>query len=384
MHVAVEGCVHGQLDLIYSKIREKEIADNIKVDLLLCCGDFQAIRNESDLEDLQCPPKYKAYHDFKDYYNGIKEAPVLTIFVGGNHEAPAFLKELYYGGWVAKNIYYMGHSGVVNVNGIRIAGLSGIYYHRDYTRGFFEQQPYDEHSKKSAYHVREYDVKKLQLIEEPIDIFLSHDWPRGIEHFGDTADLMRRKPFLTPDIQDRNLGNPHAWELLAKLKPRFWFAAHLHVKFEANVKHDFGNTYFLALDKPMPGRHYIEYLHVDPVQNIKHTNDEDVSICYDVEWLAIVALNAQKMPLNSFPSVVELNLNKPEEKDKNFIKRALMQETSEPHTVDGTALYPIPRPTSESIKEPAKQRTNLMTLLGLYDNDYFTAKRTARFKVKFK
>lgn len=42
------------------------------------------------------------------YYSGEKEAPVLTIFIGGNHEASNFLQELPYGGWVAKNIYYMG------------------------------------------------------------------------------------------------------------------------------------------------------------------------------------------------------------------------------------------------------------------------------------
>ena len=36
-------------------------------------------------------------------------------------------KELAYGGWVAPNIYYLGYAGVVSVNGVRIAGLSGIY-----------------------------------------------------------------------------------------------------------------------------------------------------------------------------------------------------------------------------------------------------------------
>ena len=47
--------------------------------------------------------------------------------VGGNHEASNYLWELYYGGWVAPKIYYLGHAGVVNFGGIRIAGLSGIY-----------------------------------------------------------------------------------------------------------------------------------------------------------------------------------------------------------------------------------------------------------------
>lgn len=47
--------------------------------------------------------------------------------VGGNHEAMNYLWELYYGGWVAPNIYYLGHAGVVKFGGIRIGGMSGIF-----------------------------------------------------------------------------------------------------------------------------------------------------------------------------------------------------------------------------------------------------------------
>lgn len=42
------------------------------------------------------------------YYSREKEAPVLTIFIGGNHEASNHLQELCYGGWAAPNIYYLG------------------------------------------------------------------------------------------------------------------------------------------------------------------------------------------------------------------------------------------------------------------------------------
>jgi len=52
--------------------------------------------------------------------------------VGGNHEASNYLWELYYGGWTAPNIYYLGHAGVINFGGARIAGLSGIYNSKHY------------------------------------------------------------------------------------------------------------------------------------------------------------------------------------------------------------------------------------------------------------
>ena len=45
------------------------------------------------------------------YYSGEKVAPVLTIFIGGNHEASNYLQELPYGGWAAPNISYLGYAG---------------------------------------------------------------------------------------------------------------------------------------------------------------------------------------------------------------------------------------------------------------------------------
>ncbi|GFE54894.1 Ser Thr phosphatase family protein [Babesia ovis] len=384
MHVAVEGCVHGDLDLIYAKIKEKEEADNIKVEILLCCGDFQAVRNENDLEDLACPPKYKEYHDFRDYYSGKKVAPLLTIFVGGNHEAPAFLKDLYYGGWVAKNIYYIGHSGVVNFNGLRIAGLSGIYDSKDYRKGFFETVPFNESTKRSAYHVREFDIKKLSLVEKPVDIFLSHDWPQGIERYGDLETLIKRKRHLEPDIERGKLGNPHTWELLGKLRPRYWFAAHLHVKFEAIVQHGEESTYFLALDKPLPRRQFIDFMFISPVKPQKRKQDEEANLCYDVEWLSIVATSAKDMPLNAFQSSVELKLRKPDDDVGKRVLDALVKQGCETCTINGSTEYKIPLPTIENIRQPEKQREAFMKMLEIPDNTYFSPKSGAKFEVKFK
>ena len=67
--------------------------------------------------------------------SGVKHAPVLTIFIGGNHEASNVLQSLYYGGWVAPNIYFLGYAGVVQFGGLRIGGLSGIYHNRHYRVG---------------------------------------------------------------------------------------------------------------------------------------------------------------------------------------------------------------------------------------------------------
>lgn len=64
MHIAVEGCSHGELDTIYNSISRLEEIHGFKVDLLLCCGDFQSVRNEQDLKCMACPIKYMHMHDF--------------------------------------------------------------------------------------------------------------------------------------------------------------------------------------------------------------------------------------------------------------------------------------------------------------------------------
>ncbi|RPB01918.1 DBR1-domain-containing protein [Choiromyces venosus 120613-1] len=238
IRIAIEGCGHGTLNAIYDSIKRTcKINKFPPVDLLIIGGDFQAVRNLRDLNVMSCPPKYRALGDFHEYYSGVRKAPMLTVFVGGNHEASSHLWELFYGGWVAPNIYYMGAASVLNFRGLRIGGLSGIYNGRDYLRAHDERLPYFPGEIKSIYHVRQYDVFKLYQIKEPVDVVISHDWPSGIEHHGDLDELLRRKSFFKSDIEKGELGSPPARSLLNKLKPRYWFSAHLHVKFAALVDH---------------------------------------------------------------------------------------------------------------------------------------------------
>lgn len=282
MKIAVEGCMHGDLDNVYATLLHLQRTENTKIDLLLCCGDFQAVRNENDLESLNCPAKFKSMESFWKYYSGQKVAPITTIFIGGNHEASNYLWELYYGGWAAPNIYFLGVAGVVKFGNIRIGGLSGIYNERHYRLGHHEKLPYSEDHIRSIYHVREYDVHKLMQVEEPIDIFLTHDWPCGITDYGNWKELVCKKPFFEKEIQNRTLGSKPAAELLQKLKPPYWFSAHLHCKFAALVQHGEGGpmTKFLALDKCLPGRKFLQIVEIE-------SEPGPYEIHFDEEWLAI-------------------------------------------------------------------------------------------------
>ena len=84
--------------------------------------------------------------------------PTPTTAVGGNHEAANYLWELYYGGWAAPDIFFLGYAGVVRFGGVRIGGLSGIFKEPHYGLGHFERPPYHAGSMRSAYHIRELEV----------------------------------------------------------------------------------------------------------------------------------------------------------------------------------------------------------------------------------
>ena len=134
--------------------------------------------------------------------------------------------------------------------------------------GHFETVPYNNSTLRSVYHIRSYDVAKLmqvrsivrslgscfvfdapQLPRSEPSIFLSHDWPISIPNHGDTASLLRRKPFFRSEVQTNTLGSPPLLALLRHIQPQFWFAAHLHVKFAAVFTHSIDSS----SAAPVPG-----------------------------------------------------------------------------------------------------------------------------------
>ena len=324
LNVAVVGCAHGQLSSIYSTLAHLSSSLSLPIHLLLCCGDFQATRSPADLSTLACPVKYRQLGSFPRWWSA-NAVPVPTVYIGGNHEASNVHMELPYGGWVCPGVFFLGLGAVIRVNGWRVGGLSGIYKSGDYYRGHHERLPLGEDGIRSVYHVREFDAWRLTLLAplstgqrrqeeqedggeggdwQGVDVFLSHDWPRGIEQHGDTEGLLRTKPFFREEVRSNSLGSEAAEWLLHALQPTFWFSAHLHVKFAALYKHELpvnreGRvTRFLALDKTLPGRDYMQLLPLTPTTERDEEMETgeaegEVRFQYDLEWLCVVKKTAE-------------------------------------------------------------------------------------------
>ena len=349
--LAVEGCCHGDLDRIYEILGEIESRESSKTDFMICCGDFQAIRTPEELETLACPPVYRHLKDFHKYWKGQSVPRCLTLFVGGNHEAPGHLREMYFGGFASKDIFYLGSSGVFKVNGLRIAGLSGIFKSRDYDKTISECPPYSEDTKRSAYHVRRFDVDKLMQLQQPIDIVVSHDWPTGITDFGDTENMLRLKDRtgqLRSEIQSGQLGNPYTMNLLKKLKPKFWLAGHMHIKYGALYEHPDGSvTRFLALDKCIPRRPFLQLLTLDNNGELTQQTSKGpestspAQVCLDLEWLAIIRENNELLPVPGTTGKASLSAVSPDEIEE--VRQLLRTTTVEPKPVEtetGDFIFP--------------------------------------------
>lgn len=136
---------------------------------------------------MHCPQKYKKLGNFYEYYNGTRDPYVTTVFIGGNHEAVNYSRELYFGGWASRGIYYLGQAGSIYVSKgdtkIRISGLSGIFNFRSFMNNKLEMLPLSGSDLITTYHCKQLEIFRMELLatntNQPFDIFLSHDWPTG-------------------------------------------------------------------------------------------------------------------------------------------------------------------------------------------------------------
>ena len=84
---------------------------------------------------------------------------------------------------------------------LSIVGPLRIPLNNPVMQGHYEQPPFDNDTMRSAYHIRQLDVYRLKQLHKPLDVFLSHDWPRGIAKYGNLQQLLSKKAFLRSEVR---------------------------------------------------------------------------------------------------------------------------------------------------------------------------------------
>jgi len=258
---------------------------------------------------------------------------------------------------------------VVDFCGLRIAGMSGIFHRENFKKGHFEKMPYAGDTKISAFHVREYELWKLLHLSSPIHMMLSHDWPDNVLAYGDTKALYS----LRPSFEGQPLGCEPYSILMNRLKPTCWFSAHMHVRFTATVLHKTKagqpqtSTKFLALDKAMPDRPFIEF-HTFEVPS---PNQPRV-LFYDIQWLAI--LRCVQKHLSKEPHDVTLpqitpaaEISKEIEWLSNIFSSPLAHQI--PVNFCRTVVPYSPKPKHTHLEKTDSQTQQFKKLIGLERNE---------------
>lgn len=273
MKVLVFGCVHGNFDEVYDTICATQ------PDISILNGDLQAFLSDRDLSSGFLKDKYENVGSFIKFFTGERLMPCLCICIGGNHENNAFMPLFPYGGFIARNIFYLGYCGVVNVviNGelIVISGVSGLskmhtrqdinqFLDRSLRRSLFIDNSWLRKDDVFGFvHTSPHDLALVHLFLRTLNeylsqdhmsdkslsnqpnvvrlLFLTHEWPCGVKRF--IPDRML-KSFLRQEPHDRvgGLYLGYLWRSLAEVlisheasfKP-VWLAAHMHNNVDISI-----------------------------------------------------------------------------------------------------------------------------------------------------
>lgn len=179
--------------------------------------------------------------------------------------------------------------------------------------------------------------------------------------------------FFRDDIESNTLGSPPAMELLERLYPSYWFSAHLHCKFAALIPEKGGArvTKFLALDKCLPKRKFLQILEV------RSQEDGLIQLDYDLEWLTILYLTnhllSVKNNIHYMPGQYGVGrwTYTPTTKEKQTVYKKFNCNLQIPHNFTRTVKPYDPHDTYIRVEQPRllinDQTTQFCQTLGIDD-----------------
>ncbi|CAL9132735.1 unnamed protein product [Musa textilis] len=155
MKIAVEGCLHGEMDKVYDTIRHIEKVENIKIDLLICCGDFQV------LQLLTCFISVARIFEFgtKSYHYLLTYQHVMNLFLEIDKSIIYPILELWQPTWSCANTNaFDGFDAVSSKGGDEVGEGDGIRFR-------LGRPPQTKTESHRVERGRNHDMKKTEFIK---------------------------------------------------------------------------------------------------------------------------------------------------------------------------------------------------------------------------
>jgi Icc-related predicted phosphoesterase len=208
------------------------------IDFVLQVGDFEPHRHARDLQSASIPKRYRDLGDFPAFHHGSATFDWPVTFIGGNHEPFGFLEEMPRGGRAAPNCRYLGRVGRVELGGLVVVGLTGIYSERHHQTGRPRSRGFVYSEAKRYAYFSEEDVAAA-LAFGRADVLVLHEWPRGAITEDQYGSVMGLRKISDP----RAVGNEPARLLVHRLRPKLVLAGHMHWRHRSRI----GGAAFAAL-----------------------------------------------------------------------------------------------------------------------------------------
>jgi lariat debranching enzyme len=202
-----------------------EAARGKSVDLVLAVGDVEAFRRGDDHRRKAAKRTMPA--EFAEYAEGTRRMKRPLYFIGGNNEDFEALHDHPEGFELSPNVHYLGRAGLRQLKGLRVGYLSGIHAPR-----FFEQplkRPTSLDTAKQAGYFRAPEVERVSTLRD-VDLFLVHEWPRGIVQRARDEGLPSTRP-----LPSYWIGNPLTRRLVDTIRPRWVLCGHSHKGFAVSL-----------------------------------------------------------------------------------------------------------------------------------------------------
>lgn len=233
---AALGDVHGQLDRAVELVQNAAAKIGQELKFVLQVGDLEAHRCVEDMASMYAPHHHKHLGDFTEYYSGRKTFPLPLYFIGGNHEPYQFLDESASERGISPNISFLGRVGSIDMKGLKIAYLTGIFDEKYYLHlpgsrlSVAHDHDYPAQRFLSCYTEAEVDF----LLQYPHpDILLVHEWPFGIVRPEDHEPQEPAHRHLRYD----GTGVQVIRAVVDKLQPRLVLCGHMHRRYRAIIHH---------------------------------------------------------------------------------------------------------------------------------------------------